>query len=329
MEKVCSVEDCGPAKKLIKGMCSKHYQRVQKYGAVNPPGLQRRSPNPPICIYPGCEGKPKAKGYCQRHYLRLTKHGDAASLSPQHKDINPYLPRSCSECGRDISGKKSNAEYCSRECKSNAASKRAYIDGRGKAKDTARYEKERLQRVAAARAYYYRTQPRRLETSKAWREANRPLRVAMGANRRARKYNNPGSVGVSGKEWLRILKRAAGRCFYCGNFAERLVMEHVVPLSRGGRHAPGNIVAACRKCNDEKNDLFVSEWKHRKLPSLRTRRAQMAANKLLRERAALTGEPLKSHSLRLNPIHLSESLEGREVNGQQPRPTSCRSCRGT
>jgi 5-methylcytosine-specific restriction endonuclease McrA len=186
---------------------------------------------------------------------------------------------------------KSNAEYCSRVCKSNAASKRAYADGRGRSKDIARYEKERPKRIADAKSYYYRTLPRRLETSKAWREANRPLRVAMGANRRARKYNNPGYVGVSGQEWLRILKRAAGRCFYCGNHADHLVMEHVIPLSRGGRHAPGNVVAACRKCNDEKNDLFVSEWRHGKLPPLSVRRALMAANRLLRGSSSPTADP--------------------------------------
>lgn len=287
VEKLCSVEDCGPAKKLILGMCGKHYQRLQKHGSVNPPGMQQRSPNPEVCIYPGCEGKPKAKGYCQRHYLRLKNHGDAAALDPQHTDVNPYLPRSCPECGKDISDMRSNAVYCSRFCKSNAASKRAYADGRGKAGDDARYEKERVKRIVDAKTYYYRTQPRRLETSKAWREANRPLRVAMGANRRARKYNNPGYVGVTGREWLRILKRAAGRCFYCGNSVGHLVMEHVIPLSRGGRHAPGNVVAACKKCNDEKNDLFVSEWRHGKLPPLSVRRALAAERKLLREAASV------------------------------------------
>ena len=277
------MEDCGTAGRLTRGLCSKHYQRLQNHGSVNPPGIQQRSPNPDVCIYDGCEGKPKAKGYCQRHYQRLLTHGSASALSARHKDINPYLQRVCPECGKDMTGMKSNAEYCSRVCKSNAASRRAYADGRGRAKDLARYEKERRKRIADAKSYYYRTQPRRLETSKAWREANRPMRVAMGANRRARKYNNPGYVGVSGQEWLRILKRAAGRCFYCGNYSDHLVMEHVIPLSRGGRHAPGNVVAACRKCNDEKNDLFVSEWRHGRLPPLSVRRALTAARKILRE----------------------------------------------
>lgn len=37
MTKICNVVDCGPAKKLLKGMCTKHYQRVLKHG--NPYGL--------------------------------------------------------------------------------------------------------------------------------------------------------------------------------------------------------------------------------------------------------------------------------------------------
>ncbi|MCX2748065.1 zinc-ribbon domain-containing protein [Arthrobacter sp. MI7-26] len=34
MEKNCSVEDCGPAERLTRGMCGKHYQRFMKTGRV-------------------------------------------------------------------------------------------------------------------------------------------------------------------------------------------------------------------------------------------------------------------------------------------------------
>ncbi len=37
-------------------------------------------------------------------------------------------------------------------------------------------------------------------------------------------------------------------------------MDHVIPLSRGGKHALDNVVPACRGCNTSKNDRLPSEW---------------------------------------------------------------------
>ena len=49
-------------------------------------------------------------------------------------------------------------------------------------------------------------------------------------------------------------KLAAGLCHYCGRKfgARELTMDHVVPIARGGTSTPGNIVASCKACNQEK-----------------------------------------------------------------------------
>lgn len=49
-------------------------------------------------------------------------------------------------------------------------------------------------------------------------------------------------------------KLASGICHYCGKKfpPEELTMDHIVPLSRGGRSTKGNIVPSCRNCNQEK-----------------------------------------------------------------------------
>ncbi|MBO0813617.1 MAG: HNH endonuclease [Actinobacteria bacterium] len=59
-----------------------------------------------------------------------------------------------------------------------------------------------------------------------------------------------------------VISRAAGRCRYCRRFiTERtLVIDHVVPVSRGGRSYLRNLVAACYPCNADKSDLLLSEW---------------------------------------------------------------------
>ncbi|MFF0822395.1 HNH endonuclease [Micromonospora haikouensis] len=57
----------------------------------------------------------------------------------------------------------------------------------------------------------------------------------------------------------KVLRRLrAGSCTYCPQPAETI--DHLVPLNRGGRHAEGNLVPACRSCNSSKGDKFLIEW---------------------------------------------------------------------
>lgn len=60
--------------------------------------------------------------------------------------------------------------------------------------------------------------------------------------------------------WKRRL--AKGVCHYCGrNVAPReLTMDHIVPVSRGGRTTKGNVVACCKECNTAKKQLLPMEW---------------------------------------------------------------------
>ncbi len=56
-----------------------------------------------------------------------------------------------------------------------------------------------------------------------------------------------------------------GHCFYCGtnymNPFETFIIEHVVPLSRGGTNEIENLVPACEYCNEAKGTLFLDEWR--------------------------------------------------------------------
>lgn len=53
-----------------------------------------------------------------------------------------------------------------------------------------------------------------------------------------------------------------GVCHYCGRHVgrENLTMDHVVPLARGGRSSKGNLVPACKECNNRKKYLLPVEW---------------------------------------------------------------------
>ncbi len=54
-----------------------------------------------------------------------------------------------------------------------------------------------------------------------------------------------------------VFARDGHRCQYCGGTAENI--DHVVPRSRGGTHTWENVVAACRTCNNRKQDHLLDE----------------------------------------------------------------------
>ena len=61
--------------------------------------------------------------------------------------------------------------------------------------------------------------------------------------------------------WKRRIAR--GRCDYCGGTVtpQELTMDHIVPVSRGGRSTRGNLACACKDCNTAKRQLLPMEWK--------------------------------------------------------------------
>lgn len=60
--------------------------------------------------------------------------------------------------------------------------------------------------------------------------------------------------------WQRRI--AKGECHYCGKQVapKELTMDHVVPLIRGGKSTRGNVVPACKTCNNRKKYLLPIEW---------------------------------------------------------------------
>jgi 5-methylcytosine-specific restriction enzyme A len=60
--------------------------------------------------------------------------------------------------------------------------------------------------------------------------------------------------------WKRRLSE--GRCYYCGREVppKELSMDHIVPLIRGGKSTKGNMVPACKECNNRKKHMVPVEW---------------------------------------------------------------------
>ena len=60
--------------------------------------------------------------------------------------------------------------------------------------------------------------------------------------------------------WKRQLDR--GRCHYCNRPfpPSALTMDHIVPVVRGGKSKKGNLVPACKDCNNKKKHMLPIEW---------------------------------------------------------------------
>ena len=60
--------------------------------------------------------------------------------------------------------------------------------------------------------------------------------------------------------WWQTKIAHAPKCHYCSKSLSKTecTMDHVVPLVRGGKSNKGNVVVACKDCNNDKKDkLFL------------------------------------------------------------------------
>ena len=55
----------------------------------------------------------------------------------------------------------------------------------------------------------------------------------------------------------RVLRRDRFRCVYCAAIfpPDELTLDHVQPRMRGGDDSEGNLVTACRRCNELKGGM--------------------------------------------------------------------------
>jgi DNA polymerase III epsilon subunit-like protein len=179
---------------------------------------------------------PRECPVCKASYLPM--RSDSTTCSPRcgrrlHYRHAPVLhQKTCALCGKGFTSKRSDAKRCSRRCNS-----------------LHHYMINRDAIIAAA-----------AEWSTANRQKRRLISLQYKAKRRGWEGDGP---GISLRDWLRILNRHEHRCSYCGVRPDKLHMDHVVPLSRGGAHAIGNVLPACETCNLSKSAKLLVEWKRR------------------------------------------------------------------
>lgn len=83
-----------------------------------------------------------------------------------------------------------------------------------------------------------------------------PERNRAKSHRRRSRVRGNGEWLVLEKEYRRLY---ASDCVVCGS-VEKITVDHVIPIARGGRHSIGNLQPLCLRCNTSKGARLMIEF---------------------------------------------------------------------
>lgn len=109
------------------------------------------------------------------------------------------------------------------------------------------------------KAQYWLNRERERDRAHRWYQEN-----SFGAKQRSRVNHYSGEfVSLLDEEtWLEILELHGFRCARCET-AERVQIDHIVPLSRGGTDHPFNVQPLCIVCNTSKGNRVIVDYRSR------------------------------------------------------------------
>ena len=198
--------------------------------------------------------RPASAGLALKRCLGCGLSKEYSEFHRQKSLPDGYRPR-CKQCR-----KASSREYYEKNAdalKAKSARFRCEQPQRARAHVSAWVTRNLSRKRAKDREYHreHREEKRAYNKTPERRAAHRANAKMQGAKRRA-------AIGstvepITADQWEEIQQSYLLLCVYCLEKCDDLTMDHVVALNRGGDHAAGNVVPACRKCNREKTDKSV------------------------------------------------------------------------
>jgi 5-methylcytosine-specific restriction endonuclease McrA len=168
------------------------------------------------------------------------------------------LTARCRVCDRQACNDRhaANRETRNAKARETLAANRDQINARRRA---ARAENPELREADRLRCLTYAAQnrPAAAARSREWAANNRD-RIDLNIARRQERLAAAGP-GYTDQDVKAKLASQKGCCAYCGGVLQlsgkgMFHVDHVVPISKGGRNDPSNICCACDSCNRRKHD---------------------------------------------------------------------------
>lgn len=111
------------------------------------------------------------------------------------------------------------------------------------------YEQRPEKHIGSVRRWKQKNPEKCREYARRWSRENLEKRRVSNQNRRARKVLNGGSF--TAKEWENLCKAHRNECAHCGT-GDKLTIDHIIPISKGGTGRISNIQPLCKSCNSRK-----------------------------------------------------------------------------
>jgi 5-methylcytosine-specific restriction endonuclease McrA len=185
-----------------------------------------------------------------------------------------YQIKICQRCGAKFLPTTGNQKFClecipicrlARRRVSDKAN--AHRQERSRLRSQKRYAEHRLEDGARRRICYANNREYFIHEACVWAREHPEEKRIYSQKRRALKLSNtPPDEMLTIEEWVAILSKYRHHCAYCGcrlgegEGEERPTVDHVIPLSQGGKHSKDNIVPACKHCNNAKYNRTPEQW---------------------------------------------------------------------
>ncbi len=117
-------------------------------------------------------------------------------------------------------------------------------------------EKSRADRRERVKRWYARNPEVARAATRRWNQEHPEAKRLSESKRKATKLGN-GVFTILPKE---INKLLSDTCNNCGTY-NNITLDHIIPISRGGRHSIGNLQPLCGSCNSSKNAKTIMEWR--------------------------------------------------------------------